>query len=86
MAAARDHMSTELLTVEGRPCRWAKSPSVARRMVERIHGATVLPRHGPDWQRKRYSPEHRARRLQWQLEALGYAVTLDRTEPAQHLA
>ena len=35
---------------------------------------------GPDWQRKRYSVEHRARRLQRQLEALGYAVTLDQTE------
>jgi transposase len=35
---------------------------------------------GPDWQRKRYSPEHRARRLQRQLEALGYAVTLDQVE------
>jgi transposase len=32
---------------------------------------------GPDWQRKRYSPEHRARRLQLQLEALGYKVTLE---------
>jgi hypothetical protein len=31
---------------------------------------------GPDWQRKRSSPEHRARRLQRQLEALGYQVTL----------
>jgi transposase len=31
---------------------------------------------GPDWQRKRYSVEHRARRLQRQLEALGYQVTL----------
>jgi hypothetical protein len=37
---------------------------------------------GPDWQRKRYSPEHRARRLQRQLEALGYIVTLDATEQA----
>ncbi len=36
---------------------------------------------GPDWQRKRYSVEHRARRLQRQLEALGYAVTLDQIEP-----
>ena len=36
---------------------------------------------GPDWQRKRYSIEHRARRLQRQLEALGYAVTLDQVEP-----
>ena len=35
---------------------------------------------GPDWQRKRYSPEHRARRLQRQLEALGYTVTLQATE------
>jgi hypothetical protein len=33
-------------------------------------------------QRKRYSPEHRARRLQRQLEALGYIVTLDATEQA----
>lgn len=31
---------------------------------------------GEDWQRKRYSPEHRARRLQKQLEALGYQVTV----------
>jgi hypothetical protein len=31
---------------------------------------------GPDWQRKRYSPEHRARRLRRQLEALGYKVNL----------
>jgi transposase len=37
---------------------------------------------GPDWQRKRYSPEHRARRLQRQLEALGYTVTLQATEEA----
>ncbi len=35
---------------------------------------------GPDWQRKRYSVEHRARRLQRQLEALGYAVTLDQAD------
>ncbi len=32
---------------------------------------------GPDWQKKRYSPEHRARRLQRQLEALGYKVTVE---------
>ena len=39
---------------------------------------------GPDWQRKRYSVEHRARRLQRQLEALGYAVTLDQPDqPAE---
>ena len=31
---------------------------------------------GPDWQRKRYSPEHRARRLQRQIEALGFQVTI----------
>lgn len=41
---------------------------------------------GPDWQRKRYSPEHRARRLQRQLEALGYAVTIQPTETAQEQA
>ncbi len=42
---------------------------------------------GPDWQRKRYSVEHRARRLQRQLEALGYAVTLDQSEqPAEQAA
>ncbi|MCA1699342.1 MAG: IS110 family transposase [Actinobacteria bacterium] len=35
---------------------------------------------GPDWQKKRYSPEHRARRLQRQLEALGYQVTLEHDE------
>ena len=36
---------------------------------------------GPDWQRKRYSVEHRARRLQRQLEALGYTVTLEPNRP-----
>ncbi len=35
---------------------------------------------GPDWQRKRYSVEHRARRLQRQLEALGCAVTPDQLD------
>jgi hypothetical protein len=35
---------------------------------------------GPDWQRKRHSVEHRARRLRRQLEALGYAVTPERAE------
>src|SRR3954452_7246919 len=37
---------------------------------------------GPDWQRNRYSPEHRARRLQRQLEALGYKVELEQLQPA----
>jgi transposase len=37
---------------------------------------------GPDWQHKRYSPEHRARRLQRQLEALGYTVDLRPAEQA----
>ncbi|MCA1677546.1 MAG: IS110 family transposase [Actinobacteria bacterium] len=41
---------------------------------------------GPDWQRKRYSAEHRARRLQRQLEALGYAVTLQPTEEVKQTA
>jgi transposase len=41
---------------------------------------------GPDWQRKRYSVEHRARRLQRQLEALGYTVTLDRVEQEEQAA
>ena len=41
---------------------------------------------GADWQRKRYSPEHRAKRLQRQLEALGYTVTLDQNEPAEQTA
>ena len=36
---------------------------------------------GPDWQRKRYYNKNRARRLQRQLEALGYAVTVDQVEP-----
>ncbi|MGZ6618036.1 MAG: IS110 family RNA-guided transposase, partial [Solirubrobacteraceae bacterium] len=35
---------------------------------------------GRDWQRKRYSVEHRAARLQRQLEALGFAVTLDQVD------
>src|SRR3954453_11421122 len=37
---------------------------------------------GADWQHKRYSPEHRARRLQRQLEALGYKVELEQPDPA----
>lgn len=37
---------------------------------------------GEDWQRKRYSPEDRARRLQKQLEALGYWVTLSEAPAA----
>jgi transposase len=41
---------------------------------------------GPDWQRKRYSPEHRARRLQRQLEALGYTVAIEATEAAEEQA
>jgi transposase len=32
---------------------------------------------GPDWLARRYSPEHRARRLVKQLEALGLTVTLE---------
>jgi transposase len=38
---------------------------------------------GPDWLRRRYSPEHRARRLQLQLEALGYKVTLAQADTEQ---
>jgi transposase len=38
---------------------------------------------GPDWQRKRYSAKHRARRLQRQLEALGYTVTLNAIDEVQ---
>ena len=43
-----------------------------------------VPYHdlGADWQHKRYSPEHRARRLRRQLEALGYKVELEQLEPA----
>jgi transposase len=41
---------------------------------------------GPDWQRKRYSPEHRARRLQRQLEGLGYRVNLEQLEQAEQAA
>ena len=37
---------------------------------------------GADWQHKRYSAQHRARRLQRQLEALGYNVNLEQPEPA----
>src|SRR5215212_2200719 len=41
---------------------------------------------GPDWQRKRYSPEHRARRLRRQLEALGYKVNLEQVEQSEQAA
>ena len=37
---------------------------------------------GADWQHRRYSPEHRARRLRRQLEALGYKVELEQLPPA----
>jgi len=32
---------------------------------------------GPDWLARRYSPEHRARRLVRQLEALGFNVSME---------
>jgi len=32
---------------------------------------------GPDWQQRRHSPEHRARRLVRQLEALGFNVSME---------
>jgi transposase len=38
---------------------------------------------GPDWQRKRHPPEHRARRLQPQLEAPGYKVNLEQAEQTE---
>ena len=41
---------------------------------------------GPDWQRKRYSVEHRARRLQRQLEALGYRVTVEQVDEVEQTA
>jgi len=41
---------------------------------------------GPDWQRKRYSPEHRARRLQRQLEELGYSVVIEQRREAEQAA
>jgi hypothetical protein len=44
------------------------------------------PQLGPDSQRKRYSPEHRARRLERQLEALGYKISLEQIEQAEQTA
>jgi hypothetical protein len=41
---------------------------------------------GSDSKRKRYSPEHHARRLQRQLEALGYKVTLQQDDEAEKVA
>jgi transposase len=41
---------------------------------------------GPDWQRRRYSPEHRARRLQRQLESLGYSVVIEQHPEAEQAA
>ena len=38
---------------------------------------------GPDRLRRRYSPEHRARRLKRQLEALGYKITLEQADTEQ---
>jgi hypothetical protein len=41
---------------------------------------------GPDWQRRRDSPEHRAQRLQRQLEALGYSVVIEQRQEAEQAA
>jgi len=41
---------------------------------------------GPDWQRKRYSPERRALRLQRQLEELGYSVVIEQRPEAEQAA
>jgi transposase len=41
---------------------------------------------GADWQRKRYSVEHRARRLQRQLEALGYRVSVEQVGEVEQTA
>jgi hypothetical protein len=41
---------------------------------------------GPDWLRRRYSREHRARRLLQQLEGLGYKVKLEQASPAEQEA
>ena len=41
---------------------------------------------GPDWQRRRYSPQRRAQRLQQQLEALGYKVVIKQHQEASQAA
>ena len=41
---------------------------------------------GPDWLKRRYSPQHRARRLALQIEALGYKVTLEQTADTEQAA
>jgi transposase len=38
---------------------------------------------GPDWQRRRYSPAHRARRLMLQIQKLGFKVTVEQRNPDQ---
>src|SRR5207248_6885693 len=41
---------------------------------------------GPDWQRRRYSPQRHAQRLQQQLEALGYKVVIKQHQEASQAA
>jgi hypothetical protein len=58
--------------------------SLAARLARRrrVHATRARDRVafrelGADWLARRYSPEHRARRLVRQLEALGLKVTLE---------
>ena len=84
--AHQGHLPGRSLRTAPRPPRRAKAIGAIRHDLLVAYFHIVRDRVpyrdlGPDWQRKRYSIEHRARRLQRQLEALGYAVTLDQVEP-----
>ena len=86
--AHQEHLPRLALRATPRPTRRAKAIGAIRHdlLVAYFHIVRdQVPYRdlGPDWQRKRYSVEHRARRLQRQLEALGYAVTLDQIDPPE---
>jgi transposase len=101
-AAAREQLTIALSVIDALDLKlvpfdvdlraYARKQPGCRALIEQIFGVggltsvTILAELGPDWQRKRYSVEHRAQRLQRQLEALGYAVTLEQTETADQAA
>jgi hypothetical protein len=46
-----------------------------------VHDCVPYRELGADWAARWFSPEHRARRLTAQLEALGFEVTLEPADP-----
>jgi pimeloyl-ACP methyl ester carboxylesterase len=64
-----------------------RHPEVVRKLVVASAGYTSNSMHAVTLEMfPSITPEHRARRLQRQLEALGYTVTLEQTEPSEQAA